>query len=129
MKNKKGFTLIELLAVIVILAIIALIATPTVLRAVGDARTRANRESARAFVRASESYCAQQLIASTPVSVTSIVATGGVSPIRNIADVNASGTQPTAVTGYTFTNCVVDGTATLTVGGTEYTVSDLKSNN
>ena len=30
--NKKGFTLIELLAVIVILAIIALIATPLVLK-------------------------------------------------------------------------------------------------
>ena len=31
MKSNKGFTLIELLAVIVILAIIALIATPTIL--------------------------------------------------------------------------------------------------
>ena len=31
MKRKKGFTLIELLAVIVILAIIALIATPIIL--------------------------------------------------------------------------------------------------
>ena len=37
MKNK-GFTLIELLAVIVILAIIALIATPTILGVVENAR-------------------------------------------------------------------------------------------
>ena len=38
-KNKKvGFTLIELLAVIVILAIIALIATPIILGIVEDAR-------------------------------------------------------------------------------------------
>ena len=37
-KSKKGFTLIELLAVIVILAIIALIATPIILGIVEDAR-------------------------------------------------------------------------------------------
>ena len=35
---KKGFTLIELLAVIVILAIIALIATPIILGIIDDAR-------------------------------------------------------------------------------------------
>lgn len=40
MKNK-GFTLIELLAVIVILAIIALIATPIILGVVNDARDSA----------------------------------------------------------------------------------------
>lgn len=39
--NNKGFTLIELLAVIVILAIIALIATPIVLGIINDARTQA----------------------------------------------------------------------------------------
>ena len=38
MKSKKGFTLIELLAVIVILAIIALIATPIIIGVIDDAR-------------------------------------------------------------------------------------------
>ena len=38
MKRKNGFTLIELLAVIVILAIIALIATPIILGIVDNAR-------------------------------------------------------------------------------------------
>ena len=38
MKNKKGFTLIELLAVIVILAIIALIATPIVINIIEDSK-------------------------------------------------------------------------------------------
>ena len=46
MKNK-GFTLIELLAVIVILAIIALIATPVILGIIEDARTSARKESAK----------------------------------------------------------------------------------
>ncbi len=45
MRNK-GFTLIELLAVIVILAIIALIATPIILGIINDARTEAKKRSA-----------------------------------------------------------------------------------
>ncbi len=45
MKNK-GFTLIELLAVIVILAIIALIATPIILGIINDSRTQAKKRSA-----------------------------------------------------------------------------------
>ncbi len=45
MKNK-GFTLIELLAVIVILAIIALIATPIILGIINDSRTQARKRSA-----------------------------------------------------------------------------------
>lgn len=44
--NKRGFTLIELLAVIVILAIIALIATPIILGIINDARTEAKERSA-----------------------------------------------------------------------------------
>lgn len=43
--KSKGFTLIELLAVIVILAIIALIATPIVLGIIEDSRESANRLS------------------------------------------------------------------------------------
>lgn len=44
--NKKGFTLIELLAVIVILAIIALIATPIILGIINDSRNSAKDRSA-----------------------------------------------------------------------------------
>ena len=43
--NKRGFTLIELLAVIVILAIIALIATPIILGIINDARESAKKRS------------------------------------------------------------------------------------
>ena len=49
MKNK-GFTLIELLAVIVILAIIALIATPIVLGIIDDARQSSREQSAEYII-------------------------------------------------------------------------------
>jgi len=49
---KKGFTLIELLAVIVILAIIALIATPIILGIINDARRESNERSAELYASA-----------------------------------------------------------------------------
>lgn len=53
MKNK-GFTLIELLAVIVILAIIALIATPIILGIINDARESSKDRSAELVYNAVE---------------------------------------------------------------------------
>ena len=49
---KKGFTLIELLAVIVILAIIALIATPIILGIINDAREESNKRSVELYASA-----------------------------------------------------------------------------
>ena len=54
MKNKKGFTLIELLAVIVILAIIALIATPIILNMINEARKSAAKDTALGYIEAIE---------------------------------------------------------------------------
>lgn len=52
--NKKGFTLVELLAVIVILAIIALIATPIILNVIDSARKNAAINSAYGYMEAIE---------------------------------------------------------------------------
>ena len=49
---KKGFTLIELLAVIVILAIIALLATPIILGIINDARKESNERSVELYASA-----------------------------------------------------------------------------
>ena len=54
MKSKNGFTLIELLAVIVILAVIALIATPIILNLIEKARLGAAESSAYAYIEAAE---------------------------------------------------------------------------
>ena len=50
--KKNGFTLIELLAVIIILAVIALIATPLVLDVVDDARSQARKNSIFGYAEA-----------------------------------------------------------------------------
>ena len=56
---KKGFTLIELLAVIVILAIIALIATPVVLDIISNARESSNKRSIEMYSKAVEQAIAR----------------------------------------------------------------------
>lgn len=53
-KNEKGFTLVELLAVIVILSIIALIATPIVMGYVNDARKKAAETSTDGIITSIE---------------------------------------------------------------------------
>ena len=55
---KKGFTLVELLAVIVILAIVALITTPIVLKIINVARKGAFTRSAEMVLKASKLYYA-----------------------------------------------------------------------
>lgn len=59
--NKKGFTLIELLAVIVILAVIALIATPIIMNVINDAREGAAKDSMYSYVKAVELKATQEL--------------------------------------------------------------------
>ena len=56
--KKKGFTLVELLAVIVILAIIALIATPMILNVIENAKKGASKSSALGYIEGIEKYIA-----------------------------------------------------------------------
>ena len=70
MRNK-GFTLIELLAVIVILAIIALIATPIILGIIKDTKKEADKRSVEMYAKALENAIAQQqLDGSKPITGT-----------------------------------------------------------
>ena len=59
---KKGFTLIELLAVIIILAIVALIATPIILDVVEDARKSAGLSESNMILSGINNYCATEEI-------------------------------------------------------------------
>ena len=58
--KEKGFTLIELLAVIVILAIIALIATPIILGIIKDSKEESNKRSAELYIDAVEQAMARK---------------------------------------------------------------------
>ncbi len=60
--KQKGFTLIELLAVIVILAVIALIATPLIMGVITDAKKNAFRDSAYGILKAGEQYIGEVLL-------------------------------------------------------------------
>ena len=61
-KTKKGFTLIELIAVLVIMAIIALIATPLVMNIIRKARISADKRSIDAYGRSIELAIAGYLL-------------------------------------------------------------------
>ena len=58
--KRNAFTLIELLAVIIILAIVALIATPIILDVIGDARISAGRSEANMILGGINNYCASE---------------------------------------------------------------------
>ena len=70
---KKGFTLIELLAVIVILAIIALIATPIILNIISDSKEESNKRSVELYVSAiRNAVAAEQLKGNIVTSIDDI---------------------------------------------------------
>ena len=66
--KKNAFTLIELLAVIVILAIIALIATPIILGIINDAKKGSRERSIDNIIHAAEIYYAKEYIKDPKVS-------------------------------------------------------------
>ena len=70
--NKTGFTLIELLAVIIILAIIALIATPIIMNVINNAQEGADLRSVEAYGKELESVYYQYQIANPTADMSSI---------------------------------------------------------
>ncbi len=64
MKKRNGFTLVELLAVIVILALIALIATPIILNIINDTKKSSIKQSAIGYVDAVEKTILEKKIKS-----------------------------------------------------------------
>jgi prepilin-type N-terminal cleavage/methylation domain-containing protein len=107
MKNKKGFTLIELLAVIVVLAIIALIATPIVMNTIKNAKKGAAERSADNYVKAVEQKVAESRIDGTKIAngTYNIQPDGNLCPASGCGEndkdkitIDMSGTKPTSGT-------------------------------
>lgn len=101
MKENKGFTLIELLAVIVILAIIALIATPIIIGVIEQARQKAAENSAYGVIDAARLAYTESLMTSSSLSL-------GTS--HNVNTLSISGEKPKSGT-FTIST---DGQITLT---------------
>ncbi len=127
MKNNKGFTLIELLAVIIILAIIALIATPIIMGIIEDSRDGANKDSALNFGKAVELTITENMLncpdqVATAVSTdengdTTVTITGCT---ETSLPVDLDGTKPSA----SALSFAADGTVqgTVTYGGKKFNV-------
>jgi len=94
---KKGFTLIELLAVIVILAIISLIATPVVLDIINNAKENTKLRSAEKYLDAVEQAILRKNVETIGGSIPSecqIITNGNVDCNGKIFTVEVDGEIP-----------------------------------
>ena len=107
MKNKKGFTLIELLAVIVVLAIIALIATPIVMNTIKNAKKGAAERTADNYIKQVETAVAESRIDGTKITngTYNIQSDGNLCPVAGCGEndkdkitIDMSGNKPTSGT-------------------------------
>ena len=78
MKNRRGFTLIELLAVVVILAVIALVATPLILGIIDDARKGAFKSTAYGILEAGKFTYTSAIVKTGEIDSTSFKYVDGV---------------------------------------------------
>ena len=108
--NKKGFTLIELLAVIVVLAIIALIATPIVMNTIKTAQEGANARSVEGYMKAYEAAYYEYMLNNGGSEPTAQLTTG---IDYNGAEVKNCAITVSADKKFTATGCTV-GTDTTT---------------
>ena len=128
MKNKKGFTLIELLAVIVVLAIIALIATPIVMNTIKNAKKGAAERTADNYIKQVETAVAESRIdgAKIPNGTYNIQPDGNLCPAsgcgendKNKITIDMSGTKPTSGKIKITNGSVDQSSSSMTVGSYE----------
>ena len=134
MKNKKGFTLIELLAVIVVLAIIALIATPIVMNTIKSAKKGAVERSADSYVKQVEVAVAEERLSKNEVLEGEYQITSDGNLCRdksascsddNKIKIEMNGKKPTSGT-ITISNGEVENSSNMTIGDYSLVYSDNK---
>ena len=129
MKKKKGFTLIELLAVIVVLAIIALIATPIVMNAIEKSKKGAAERSADNYIDAVETTVATERLEGNILEGTYVINDKGNlegNSLTEPLEIDMNGNKPSSGT-ITIKDGQVTTDTTLTIG--DYTVSYNEENN
>ncbi len=120
--KKKGFTLIELLAVIVVLAIIALIATPIVMNTIKKSQKGAAERSADNYIEAVETAVATSRLDSdgVPDGTYTINDEGNLegNGLKEPLTIEMSGNKPSGGT-ITIKNGQVETSSTMTIGSYE----------
>ena len=121
MKNKKGFTLIELLAVIVVLAIIALIATPIVMNTIKNSKKGAAERTADNYIKQVETAVAEAKLEnkSVPNGTYDIDSNGnliGAGLPDGKLEIDMNGAKPTSGTVTISNGGVSQNGTTMTVG-------------
>ena len=136
LKNKKGFTLIELLAVIVVLAIIALIATPIVMNTIKNAKKGAAERTADNYIKQVETAVAESRIDGTKIAngTYNIQPDGNLCPVSGCGEndkdkitIDMSGNKPTSGTVKISNGEVSQNGTTMTVA--DYNVRYNQENN
>ena len=136
MKNKKGFTLIDLLAVIVVLAIIALIATPIVMNTIKNAKKGAAERTADNYIKQVETAVAESRIDGTKIAngTYNIQPDGNLCPVSGCGEndkdkitIDMSGNKPTSGTVKISNGEVSQNGTTMTVA--DYNVRYNQENN
>ena len=130
LKNKYGFTLIELLAVIVVLAIIALIATPIVMNTIKRSKKGAAERSADNYIKQVETAVAEERLSKNEVLEGEYQITSDGNLCRdksascsddNKIKIEMSGTKPTSGKIKITNGSVDQSSSSMTIG--DYTVS------
>ena len=133
MRNKRGFTLIELLAVIVVLAIIALIATPIVMNTINNAKKGAAERSGETYIKQVEVAIATKRLEESTSDLSSLDGTYTINEDGNLEGNNlieplvieVSGNRPTSGT-IIVKDGEVQANSTMTIGEYSITYSDGK---
>ena len=136
--NRKGFTLIELLAVIVILAVIALIATPLIMGTITKAKKNSAVDSAYGYMKAVEHAIGEAQVddptGAFDIANQTVTVKGNGNQVTVVKgesnvdiDVNYKGSQPKNGDSLTYDANGRVTSGTLNIGGYKVTISNDKA--
>ena len=137
-ENNKGFTLIELLAVIVILAVIALIATPLIMGTITKAKKNSAVDSAYGYMKAVEQAIGEAQVddptGAFDIANQTVTVKGNGNQVTVVKggsnvdiDVNYKGSQPKNGDSLTYDANGRVTSGTLNIGGYTVTISNDKA--
>ena len=124
---KKGFTLVELLAVLVILGIISVVATPILTRIIDDAKADSKLRSAELYIEAARLAVLRERVSGDLDAATcTVIATGDLNCSGTLVSVSAKHNNATSGT-ITFSNGSVTDVEELTIEDESFSYNSSKN--